>query len=80
MIDSIVVPVDGSAHANAAVDFASELAAKFGSKLILLNVISRLGSDRVPEGLAADLLAATPVARDRTDRREPEGPPVGRHP
>lgn len=51
MIDSIVVPVDGSAHANAAVDIASELAAKLGSKLILLNVISRLGTYRVPEGL-----------------------------
>ena len=51
MIDLILVPVDGSAHANAAVDFASELAAKFGSKLILFNVISRLGSDHVPEGL-----------------------------
>lgn len=51
MLDTILVPVDGSAHANAAVDFASKLSAKFGSKLILVNVITKPGSNRVPEEL-----------------------------
>ncbi len=51
MIDTILVPVDGSPHADAAVDFAGGLAKALGSKLILLNVITRIGSDRVPEGL-----------------------------
>ena len=49
MIRSILVPVDGSAHANAAVDLASDIAAKFDASIILLNVISRPGSGTVPE-------------------------------
>ncbi len=51
MLETILVPVDGSAHADAAVDLASGLAKALGSKLVLLNVITRVGSDRVPEGL-----------------------------
>jgi nucleotide-binding universal stress UspA family protein len=51
MIKSILVPVDGSAHANAAVDMAGELAAKVGAKVILLNVIARPGSSLMPEEL-----------------------------
>jgi nucleotide-binding universal stress UspA family protein len=51
MIKTILVPVDGSAHANTAVDTAGEMAAKMGAKIILLNVIARPGSSRVPEEL-----------------------------
>lgn len=51
MLSSILVAVDGSAHANAAVDFASDLAAKFGAQLVIANIVTRAGSDRVPEEL-----------------------------
>ena len=51
MLKSILVPVDGSVHANAAVDFASDLAAKFGAGVLVVNVITKVGSDRVPEDL-----------------------------
>ncbi len=53
MIKSILVPVDGSAHANAAVDLAGEIAEKWGARVILLNVIVRQGSSLVPEELRA---------------------------
>ena len=51
MIKSILVPVDGSTHANAAVDMAGEMAAKMGAKIILLHVIARPGSSMMPEEL-----------------------------
>lgn len=51
MIKTILVPVDGSAHANAAVDLAGDIAAKFGARLILLNVMAKAGTERVPEEL-----------------------------
>ena len=37
-----------------------------------------LGPDRVPQRQLAEVAAAAPVARDRAERREPEGPAVGR--
>lgn len=39
MIKTILVPVDGSAHADTAVDWASDLAAKYQARLIILHVI-----------------------------------------
>jgi nucleotide-binding universal stress UspA family protein len=51
MIKSILVPVDGSAHANAAVDLGCEIAAKMAAKIILLYVVSRPGRSSIPEGL-----------------------------
>lgn len=51
MIKTILVPVDGSKHANAAVDTASELAAKTGASMILLNVMTKAGSEQMPEEL-----------------------------
>jgi len=44
MITTILVPTDGSTHANKAVELAADIASKYGSKLILLHVIKR-GSD-----------------------------------
>lgn len=51
MITKILVPVDGSNHAERAVDFASSLAEEYGAELILLNVMSHAGSSQVPEEL-----------------------------
>ena len=51
MITSILVPVDGSAHALAAVELASDLAQKYDARLTLVHVMTELGSGRVPDEL-----------------------------
>lgn len=40
MINSILVPVDGSVHADTAIEWASALATKFGAQLRILHVIA----------------------------------------
>jgi len=45
MISTIVVPVDGSPHANAAVEWASDLALRYGARLVLLHVIAKWQPD-----------------------------------
>jgi nucleotide-binding universal stress UspA family protein len=49
MIRKIVVPVDGSVHANVAVDWACDLAIKYQAPLLLLHVITVRGSGTLPE-------------------------------
>ncbi len=51
MIEKILIPVDGSAHANAAVDWASDLATKYQARITLLHVMTKGGSGVVPEEL-----------------------------
>lgn len=51
MTRKILVPVDGSGHAERAVERASELALKLGADLLILHAMQRVGSARVPEGL-----------------------------
>ena len=51
MFKKIVVPVDGSAHANRAVDCATDLANKYGAELILLHVMAPTGPARIPPDL-----------------------------
>ena len=48
---NILVPVDGSMHAQNAVAYADDLADKCGSNLRLLHVMKSAGSGNVPEGL-----------------------------
>ena len=48
MLKTILVPTDGSAHADRAVDLAGVLAAKFDAKVVLLHVLLR---GHMPEGL-----------------------------
>jgi len=48
MIDTILVPVDGSAVSRKAVDFASELAARYDARIILLHILLR---QNLAEGL-----------------------------
>lgn len=45
---TILVPIDGSDHAGKAVVIASDLAVKYGARLVLLHVVS---GDKVPEEL-----------------------------
>jgi nucleotide-binding universal stress UspA family protein len=51
MIKTILVPVDGSEHSNKAIVLASDLAQKYDARLIALNVMTEVGSDRVPPEL-----------------------------
>jgi nucleotide-binding universal stress UspA family protein len=53
MVESILVPTDGSEHAKQAVAFAADLAKRYGAKLVLLHVMTQLGNDRIPEDLRA---------------------------
>ena len=48
MLKTILVPTDGSSHANRAVDLAGDLAVKYGAKVVLLHVLLR---GHMPEGL-----------------------------
>ena len=51
MVTKILVPVDGSDHAEKAVDLAADLAGKYGATLTLIHVMSTIGSSRVPDEL-----------------------------
>ncbi len=48
MIETILVPTDGSTHARKATEFAAELATRFGARIVLLHVLLR---DHLAEGL-----------------------------
>jgi nucleotide-binding universal stress UspA family protein len=48
MLTTILVPTDGSPHANKAVALASDLAAKYGARIVLLHVLLR---GHMPAGL-----------------------------
>lgn len=48
MIKNILVPTDGSTHAKKAIDYASDLASKYGATVHLVHVISK---SEIPEGL-----------------------------
>ncbi len=51
MFAKILVPVDGSVHANSAVKYAGRLAEKFDSSITLLHVMTHSGTGRIPEEL-----------------------------
>lgn len=53
MFKHLLVPVDGSDHANRAIDIAADLAKHYGAKLTLIHVLTRVGDYRVPEELKA---------------------------
>jgi len=48
MLNTILVPTDGSPHADKAVAMAADLGAKYGAKIVLLHVLLR---GHMPEGL-----------------------------
>ena len=51
MFKHILVPVDGSDSAQRAVEHAASLARTYGARLVLLQVMVRIGSDQVPASL-----------------------------
>lgn len=53
MFKHILVPVDGSAHAQRAVGIAADLAQRYGADLTLIHVLTRVGDYSVPQELKA---------------------------
>lgn len=53
MLRTILVPTDGSTHADAAIDWAADLAAKFGASLTLLHVLPENRISSYPEEIRA---------------------------
>lgn len=51
MFHQILVPIDGSLHAQRALDYAADMAARYGARLSLLHVIINVMSSRVPDEL-----------------------------
>ncbi len=51
MIKTILVATDGSEHAKKAVILAADVAQKYDAKVIVLFVMTGLGSGEIPEGL-----------------------------
>jgi len=60
MIRTIITPIDGSVHAQMALDLSTELAVKYDARLVLLHVVTH--DDNIPEDLydaaARELMAA----------------------
>ncbi len=51
MFKKILISVDGSEHANRAVEVGADLAAHYDAAVVVLHVMEEIGSNRVPEGL-----------------------------
>jgi nucleotide-binding universal stress UspA family protein len=51
MYKKVLVAVDGSEHSQLAVAAAAEIAKSFGAGLVIMHVMKRVGSDRIPEEL-----------------------------
>lgn len=67
MIKTILVPTDGSEHAGKAVLLASDIAEKYGAKLVFLHVM--------PQGPLPDHLRHLAEAEHLTDAPGPNAPP-----
>lgn len=52
MFQNILIPVDGSEHANNALAVGSDLATHYGARVTVLHVMEEIGSNRVPDGFA----------------------------
>jgi len=53
MFKHILVPVDGSEHAERAIDIAGDLAQRYGAKVTLLHALTHVGGYQVPKELKA---------------------------
>ena len=51
MFEHLLVAVDGSKHSRRAIEAASGLALKLGSRLTILHVIAHAGDNRIPDDL-----------------------------
>lgn len=55
MLQTILVPTDGSDHANKAVDLAADLAGKYDSRMVILHILLRHSSASALKALAREL-------------------------
>ena len=70
MIKTIVVPTDGSAHANKAIGLAAEIAEKFDARLVIMHVLLRHASETDIEALCAENKMPVSLAKKFKDLRE----------
>jgi nucleotide-binding universal stress UspA family protein len=66
MFTRIMAAIDGSPHADRAIDHAADLANKYGAELILLHVMASPGSAHVPQELH-DVLRVAHVRATKAD-------------
>ncbi len=64
MISQILVAVDGSSHADRAVDFAAELATRFDARLTIMNVVPFVSTVPLALGSYAELEGLYAESRD----------------
>jgi nucleotide-binding universal stress UspA family protein len=70
MINTILVPVDGSSHSRQAMEFAVGLAARYAASLHLLHVAQQPVSDHVLTlGAAAVMVSGTQADLDKAGRK-----------
>jgi nucleotide-binding universal stress UspA family protein len=76
LFKTILTPTDGSKHAAVAVTVASDLAAKYGARLILLHVVAKDGADEALARLAEleSVPAMTTARRVEYLEATPQGP------
>ena len=70
MIKTIVVPTDGSAHAEKAIDLAADLAEKYGARMVILHVLMRHTSESDIETLCKENAIPESLAKKFEDLRE----------
>ena len=58
MLQTILVPTDGSEHANKAVDLAADLAGKYDGRMVILHILLRHASAMELKALAQELGAS----------------------
>ena len=63
MIKTIIVPTDGSDHANRAVDMAGEIAAKFGARVVILQALLHHTSTSDLRAIAQEIGASDTVIK-----------------
>lgn len=51
MFHHILIPLDGSPHSRRALDWAADLAVRYGAKVSVLHVITDVARNRIPEEL-----------------------------
>lgn len=76
MFKTILAPTDGSKHASAATALASDLAAKYGARLVLLHVVTKNGTEEDLARFAEVESVPTVTTMRRVERLEstPHGP------
>jgi nucleotide-binding universal stress UspA family protein len=73
---TILTPIDGSKHASVATTVASDLATKYGARLILLHVVAKGGTEEALARLAELESVPTQTTARRVEHLEatPQGP------